>query len=66
MRNFQHSSFGPARFLRSESGATAIEYGLIAMLVSVALIAALWAYSEAVGDVYALDAKAIDTVVAEH
>ena len=28
-----------ARFLKDESGATAIEYGLIAALVSVALIA---------------------------
>ncbi|SIR05972.1 pilus assembly protein Flp/PilA [Rhizobium sp. RU35A] len=28
-----------ARFLKSESGATAIEYGLIAALISVALIA---------------------------
>jgi pilus assembly protein Flp/PilA len=29
------------RFLKDESGATAIEYGLIAALVSVAIIAAL-------------------------
>lgn len=29
------------RFLREESGATAIEYGLIAVLVSVAIIGAL-------------------------
>jgi pilus assembly protein Flp/PilA len=28
-----------ARFLKNESGATAIEYGLIAALISVALIA---------------------------
>lgn len=28
-----------ARFIRDESGATAIEYGLIAALISVALIA---------------------------
>ena len=31
------------RFLREESGATAIEYGLIALLVSVGIIAALTA-----------------------
>lgn len=30
-----------ARFAKDESGATAIEYGLIAALVSVAIIAAL-------------------------
>jgi pilus assembly protein Flp/PilA len=32
-----------ARFVKDESGATAIEYGLIAALVSVAIIAALQA-----------------------
>ena len=31
------------RFLREEEGATAIEYGLIAALVSVAIVAALLA-----------------------
>ena len=30
-----------ARFAKDESGATAIEYGLIAMLISVAIIASL-------------------------
>ncbi len=30
-----------ARFIRNESGATAIEYGLIAAIVSVGIIAAL-------------------------
>lgn len=30
-----------SRFLKDESGATAIEYGLIAALVAVALVAAL-------------------------
>lgn len=30
-----------SRFVRDESGATAIEYGLIAALISVAIIAAL-------------------------
>ena len=30
-----------ARFVRDESGATAIEYGLIAALVSVAIVGAL-------------------------
>jgi pilus assembly protein Flp/PilA len=31
----------PARFLKDESGATAIEYGLIAAGISVAIIAAV-------------------------
>lgn len=30
-----------ARFMKDESGATAIEYGLIAMLISVAIISIL-------------------------
>lgn len=34
-----------ARFVKDESGATAIEYGLIAALVSVAIIGALTALS---------------------
>ena len=34
-----------ARFLKDESGATAIEYGLIAALVGVAIIASLNALS---------------------
>lgn len=53
-----------ALFVKDQSGATAIEYGLIAMLVSVGLIGALWLYSEAVTDVYVADSKAIDDVVA--
>ena len=36
-----HSLF--ARFVRDESGATAIEYGLIAALISVVIIGALQA-----------------------
>ena len=32
-----------ARFVKDESGATAIEYGLIAMLISVAIIGVLGA-----------------------
>ena len=34
-----------SRFLKDESGATAIEYGLIAALVAVALVTALTAMS---------------------
>ena len=37
-----HSTFTPfRRFVRDESAATAIEYGMIAALIAVAIIAAL-------------------------
>ncbi|CAN7144986.1 Flp family type IVb pilin [Pararhizobium sp. LjRoot235] len=39
-----------ARFLRDESGATAIEYGLIAALISVALIAGANTLGGAIND----------------
>lgn len=37
-----------ARFLKDESGATAIEYGLIAALISVALIAGAGALGDSI------------------
>jgi pilus assembly protein Flp/PilA len=40
-------------FLRNDSGATAIEYGLIAALVSVAAIAALTALGGGLGTMFA-------------
>ncbi len=39
-------------FLKDDSGATAIEYGLIAALVSVAAIAALGAMGESLVDIF--------------
>ncbi|MFD1329643.1 Flp family type IVb pilin [Mycoplana ramosa] len=39
-----------ARFLKDESGATAIEYGLIAALISVALIAGATALGESLNE----------------
>ena len=42
-----------ARFANDESGATAIEYGLIAALVSVAIIAALRALAVALNTTFA-------------
>lgn len=39
-----------ARFLKDESGATAIEYGLIAALISVALIAGATALGESLNN----------------
>ena len=41
-----------ARFLKDQSGATAIEYGLIAALVSVAAIAALTALGSALDGIF--------------
>jgi pilus assembly protein Flp/PilA len=41
-----------ARFAKDESGATAIEYGLIAALVSVAIIAALQALASSLNTTF--------------
>lgn len=41
-----------ARFLKNESGATAIEYGLIAALISVAIIGGASAVGGGVNDVF--------------
>lgn len=38
-----------ARFLKDESGATAIEYGLIAALISVALVAGATTLGNSIG-----------------
>ena len=43
-----------ARFAQDESGATAIEYGLIAALISVALIAAATLVGGSLGGVFNL------------
>ena len=40
------------KFLRDESGATAIEYGLIAALVSIAAIAAMGAMGNSLGNLF--------------
>ena len=40
------------KFLRDESGATAIEYGLIAALVSIAAIAAMGAMGNSLGNMF--------------
>lgn len=41
-----------ARFRRDPSGATAIEYGLITLLIFLAIVGALRTYSNAVGNLY--------------
>jgi len=41
-----------ARFAKDESGATAIEYGLIAALIAVAIIAAVTALGGSLNDLF--------------
>lgn len=40
------------KFMKNESGATAIEYGLIAALISVAILAALNDFGDATEEMY--------------
>ena len=55
-----------ARFAQDESGATAIEYGLIAALISVAIIVAAGALGGSLGDLFNdISGKLDDTVVPE-
>ena len=51
-----------AGFLRDESGATAIEYALIAALIGTGLIIVLQSLGQSVADMYANIARAIDDV----
>ncbi len=50
-------------FLNDESGATAIEYGLIAALVSVAAIGALTAMGNSLSVMFSTVATALSTAV---
>ena len=50
-------------FAKDESGATAIEYGLIAALVSVAGIAALNAMGESLEEMFETVSTELDTAV---
>ncbi|SIQ64350.1 pilus assembly protein Flp/PilA [Rhizobium sp. RU35A] len=47
------------RFLRDRSGATAMEYGLIVALVSVALIAGLGTFTDALQSTFAILSDAV-------
>ena len=51
-----------ARFVKDESGATAIEYGLIAMLISVAVIAILGAIGTSLNTTF----TAVNNALATH
>ncbi len=51
------------RFVKEDSGATAIEYGLIAALVSVAAIGALTAMGNSLSTMFGTVATALNTAV---
>lgn len=51
------------RFKKDESGATAVEYGLIAALISVAMIAGLGAFTDALNGVFALITNTIQNAM---
>jgi pilus assembly protein Flp/PilA len=50
-----------SRFLKDESGATAIEYGLIAAIVGVGIIASLGTLKDALNDKFEAVGTALDT-----
>ena len=52
------------KFLEDESGATAIEYGLIAALVSVAAIGALQAMGTSLNTMFGAVSTSLNTAVA--
>ncbi len=52
-----------SRFLKDDSGATAIEYGLIAALVSVAAIGALPAMGDSLSSLFDTVSTALSTAV---
>ncbi len=52
-----------ARFAKNEDGATAIDYGLIAALVSVAAIGALTAMGESLSTMFNTVSTALSTAV---
>jgi len=51
------------RFLKDDSGATAIEYGLIAALVSVAAIAALTAMGTSLNSMFTAVSTALNSAI---
>jgi|HigsolmetaAR202D_1030399.scaffolds.fasta_scaffold198886_1 pilus assembly protein Flp/PilA len=52
-------------FFTDDSGATAIEYGLIGALISVAALTALSAMGDGIAQVFETSSASIDAVVAE-
>ncbi|MBL6958054.1 MAG: Flp family type IVb pilin [Rhodospirillales bacterium] len=53
-----------SKFLKDDSGATAIEYGLIAALVSVAAIGALTAMGGSLNEMFTAVSAALDGAIA--
>jgi len=53
-----------AQLIRNESGTTAIEYGLIAVLISISAVSALQAMSGSVGGLFNLAKTILTNVVA--
>ena len=51
------------KFFADESGATAIEYGLVAALISVAIIAALGFVGDEVGNVFNMVGGALGNAI---
>ena len=54
------------QFLRDESGATAIEYGLIAALISVSIIAGYTAIGNSLNDQWSDTSSAIDAAGSDY
>jgi pilus assembly protein Flp/PilA len=54
-----------ARVLRDETGATAIEYGLIAALIAVALIGTLGVFGDSLRELYAGGTGSAATVISD-
>jgi len=52
------------RFLRDDSGATAIEYGLIASLIGVALTVSLGELGQTISSMFEQIGRALDNVAA--
>jgi pilus assembly protein Flp/PilA len=52
-------------FIKDETGATAIEYGLIAALVSVASILTLQALGNSLSDIFGVVSSKLDNIASE-
>lgn len=52
-----------SRFLKDESGATAIEYGLICALIFLAIITAIGAFTARTGAMYDYISETISTAI---
>ncbi len=51
-----------ARFVKDESGATAIEYGLIAALIALAIVAGAGALGNSLDDMFSAISSSLDGV----